>query len=544
MLPSILIITVKCSKIRTLHLCTTVSFVLMGYRASIYGLKLVEEARKLKGWKSQDPRWCQAASVDVSTLKRFRGREADLSEATFSKICEAVGITDWQKLTELSEKTSISYQDWGNAPSLETALYGRSNQLETLKNWIISDKCRLVAVRGLTGIGKTTLIRHLAEVLKDQFEFVLWRSLYPEPFSLQELIDDSVSFFLQGEKTENYSLKNLIDCFRKFRCLVILDDIQTILESKQLSGKYQQQFKDYQSLFEQASQVHQSCLIVIGNEQPTTISILKERSNWIQSLTLKELSKEASYALLKTLNLNNLDGYDLLAKNYCGNPFFIKFISEKIRNLSGGNISKYLNLGTNLIGGISEWLDDQFDRISLKEEQALYWLAVFRCPVSFQVLLEKMKWIGTNEEIFNCLESLIRRSLIDEIKDSNEGISYSLNSVLLKYVSIRFVDETVSEILNLIDTLSINRTSILCTHSLFLSSEEVDISESRQRYILSPIKQKLVNCYSVDTAIVTQLTTVLIRYATCQFESEYIAENIYGLINMFGHLHARNHEVI
>lgn len=515
----------------------------MGYKVSVRGLELVEAARKLKGWKCQDPRWYQAACVDVSTLKRFRSSEI-ISEVTFSKICEAVGITDWQKVAAPSNSNLVSRQDWGNAPSLEMALYGRSNELETLTNWIISDKCRLVSVRGLTGIGKTTLIRHLAEVLKDQFEFVIWRSLYPETSSLQELIDDLVNFFLKNEKTEIYSLKNLIDCFQKHRCLVVLDDIQTILETKKLSGKYQQQFKDYQSLFERTSQPHQSCLIVIGNEQPTTISILKERNNWVQLLTLSELSKEASFNLLKTLNLNNLDGYDLLVKNYCGNPFFIKFISKKIKNLSGGNISKYLNLETNLIGGISEWLDNQFNRISFKEEQVLYWLAVFRCPISFQVLLEKMKWIGTNEEIFNCLESLISRSLIDEIKDSDGGILYSLNSVLLKYVSMRFVDEIVSEIVNLVNTQSIDNTSILCTHSLFITSEEVDTDEARQHYVLNPIKQKLVNCYSVDDAVVTQLSIVLIKYKTCQTESEYIVENIYGLINMFDHLHSRTYEVI
>jgi predicted ATPase len=383
----------------------------MKYRVLASGLERIDQARKQKKWKRQDSSWLEAACVPVSTLKRFTAGDA-ISEDTFSGICKAVGIDDWQSIAEAVDSTVVPRQDWGNAPPLELEWYGRVDEQQTLSNWIVREQCRLVAINGLTGIGKTALIRHVAESLKDEFEFIIWRSFYPNAMSLQELVSDIMSFISNDKIAQHHSLNDLLKQCCSHRCLIILDDIQKILGTKQLVGKYQQQFKDYQSLFEQIVQSGKSCLIAIGNEQPTTISILKERKKSVRLLTLKGLSKDDSLQLLKSQNLSDLEGCNVLIRNYRGNPFFIKFISNKIRSLTGKDLSKYIDLKTNLIGGISEWLDNQFDRISGKEEQILYWLAILRFPVSFQTLLEEMQWRGTCEQIFNCLESLSNRSLI------------------------------------------------------------------------------------------------------------------------------------
>ncbi|HLZ63637.1 MAG TPA: helix-turn-helix domain-containing protein, partial [Ktedonosporobacter sp.] len=70
--------------------------------------------------------------------------------------------------------------DWGEAPPLR-AFYGRSSILDELSTWVVEDRCQLVAILGMGGIGKTLLAAKLASQIKDEFEYIFWRSLRNSP---------------------------------------------------------------------------------------------------------------------------------------------------------------------------------------------------------------------------------------------------------------------------------------------------------------------------------------------------------------------------
>ncbi|MEQ8959877.1 MAG: NB-ARC domain-containing protein, partial [Coleofasciculus sp. C2-GNP5-27] len=130
-------------------------------------------------------------------------------------------------------------RDWGEAPDV-SVFYGRGDELKTLERWIIQEHCRLVALLGMSGIGKTALSVKLAKQLQDEFEVVLWRSLRQAP-SVSDLLTALIPDLSQQPetvipKTPDQRISWLIDYFRQHRCLVILDGVESILQSGEIVG--------------------------------------------------------------------------------------------------------------------------------------------------------------------------------------------------------------------------------------------------------------------------------------------------------------------
>ncbi|WP_410223275.1 NB-ARC domain-containing protein [Limnospira platensis] len=60
-------------------------------------------------------------------------------------------------------------------------LYNRTQELNTLKQWILEDKIPIVSVIGLSGVGKTALVVELVRQIKDNFDRLLWRNCTKAP---------------------------------------------------------------------------------------------------------------------------------------------------------------------------------------------------------------------------------------------------------------------------------------------------------------------------------------------------------------------------
>ena len=67
-------------------------------RASKHGLKLVDQARKKKGWTAIAAAWCDEAKTSLATLKRFR-QGLPIQQDTFKEICRAVGV-EWEEIVD------------------------------------------------------------------------------------------------------------------------------------------------------------------------------------------------------------------------------------------------------------------------------------------------------------------------------------------------------------------------------------------------------------------------------------------------------------
>ena len=135
-------------------------------------------------------------------------------------------------ITATQPATSHAIMDWGEAIAVPT-LYGRADELQTLQQWVVEDHCRLVAIVGIGGMGKSSLAITFAQRVVPQFEFVVFRSLQNGP-PLAELLDQIIRTVSNQHATPPDQVSGkiglLTQLFRERRCLLILDNLEAILE--------------------------------------------------------------------------------------------------------------------------------------------------------------------------------------------------------------------------------------------------------------------------------------------------------------------------
>lgn len=209
--------------------------------------------------------------------------------------------------------------NWGEAISI-SSWYGREHELVELERWIIDERCRLIGVMGMGGMGKTALTIKLMQRAQVYFDHVVWLSLYDAP-SLEVVVTHCLRAFsgqqehLPQELEQKLTL--FMECLRATRCLVVLDNLETILQGGESgrAGHYLRGYEAYGRFLLQVGEAfHTSCLIITSREKPAALKALGavERVQGEEVLYLEEDMQEDIHLTRREQDILRfiLDGYN------------------------------------------------------------------------------------------------------------------------------------------------------------------------------------------------------------------------------------------
>ncbi|MBD0263474.1 MAG: hypothetical protein ICV78_12345 [Tolypothrix sp. Co-bin9] len=419
--------------------------------------------------------------------------------------------------------------DWGEAIDV-SVFYGRTAELNTLEKWLIEERCRLIAMLGMGGMGKTSLAAKLAQQVEEHFDYLIWRSLYNAP-PLFDLLANLIQFLSAGQvlatdcpNSIDGRISKLIDYLRQYRCLLILDNAETILQSGTIVGTYREGCEEYAQLIKQIGEVtHNSCLVLTSREKPQDLARLEGKALPVRSLQLSGLDVLDGQKIFEIKGLcGSKTELKAVIELYQGNALALKIVATTILDVFNGNISHFLKHNTSVFGSIREILDQQFSRLSDLEKNIMYWLAVNREPVSLAELQSDIISLILPQQLLEALESLLRRSLVE--KSSN---LFTLQAVVMEYITNQFIQNIWTEI-------KTQNLDLFRSHTLTKATVKDYVRDIQIRLILKPVIDGLLTIFRNTQILEKQLNKILLKLReTFSEEQNYVAGNI---LNMFCYL--------
>jgi transcriptional regulator with XRE-family HTH domain len=402
-------------------------------------VRVVLEAGGLLAGREQH----EARQLWTAAAREAPRKHAPFDEAWFVDLLAASGAAATDSATQefhrvraaQSAPRTTPHQDWGEAPDT-TSFVGRGEELALLQQWLVNERCRLIAVLGFGGIGKTTLAARLAQSASPEFDRVYWRGVHTaRPVS--DWLAGALAFLSaqppKSPGSESEGVKALVQVLRARRCLLVLDNFESLLEPGQPQGSYRAGMDGYGRLLQAVGETaHQSCLVLTSREAPPDLVL----GGAVRGLELHGLATDDAQALLSDKRLvGDAQAWGSLVYRYGGNGLALKIVGEAVRRVYDGDLAGFLGAtadsGT-VFGGVRSLLDSQLQGLSQTEHDILTRLAVEHEPIALAALVSDMAPSVGRGAVIDAIETLRRRSLVER---SERGGTFTLQSMVLEYVA-------------------------------------------------------------------------------------------------------------
>lgn len=400
-------------------------------------------------------------------------------------------------------------QDWGEAPDA-SRFVDREAERASLRRWIIDEGARVVQIVGLPGMGKTLLATRIAQEVAPAFERVLWRTVRNAPTPNDWLASATAFLSIDVPKSPEdpaHQLEELLELLRAQRCLLVLDNLETVLEPGAPSGQFRADYSAFGALIHaMADRPHQSCIVITSREQVSALEPLVSESGPVRTLRLGGLATAAGRALLNDRHLIGDElAWTALVHHYSGNALALRVVATSIRELFGGAIESFLAYladgRAREVASLRGLLDAELERISELELRVLRALAIEREAVSIDALANLLGPGLARGAVFEAVSGLWRRSLLEAAPESS---GWSLPSVVLEHITDRLVEEAAQQIVS-------GGWTWLSSQPLIRATASDYARQAQERVIGLAVVERLIGSYGSRAAVETRLTELLGR---------------------------------
>ncbi len=431
--------------------------------------------------------------IDRRTLERlFKGFNLELNPEDFYK----------PQLLSSSRKQLPAVELPVYYPANDRLIYGRELELERLKECLSNSQ--VITLYGISGIGKTALTAKLVDEVKDDFQYLYWRSLL-DTDSLSKILVTMLRYFSLDNVSGSFEAKIalLISFLQQYRCLLVFDNVEAVLD------RHTTAFFNYLS-----TTVHRSCLILISRQRLDTVALTKS-----QSLSLPSINLVAVKKLLGDRQIIARDKIlTELTNRYDAHPLSLHLAATTILDLFDGDVEEFLAHNTSVFSEIERQFDRQLEQLSEAEISVLYWLAINGELASLSELEQDLGLLIFSAQIVEGL-SRLRNYLFIEQRDGNFVVSPLIKKYTINYL-VRQVCQQIED----------EQTELLTAIALM----KANVSEYRQRqqieFILKPIIQRLLARLGRDRLLATLSNLLSKQRRKTPRKPGYLAGNIFNLL--------------